>query len=217
MLPDLSKIITPADVSTKNAGGSYAADYINWAKVAHLLNTHANGWEFHLRPAADGGHVWRAPNGTGYVVGFFKSPEGMETADFPQAIMDNRNAPIVFDKISARELTDTHRRALCAAACFTFGLAYQLWAKEKVEDPFREPGQPPAKTITTAEAKAVRDFVKTNGITPQEAKSITGGKPADKICADDLDEVMNAFAAIVKNKEAIAVSDAQIKFTEVAS
>lgn len=139
--PDLSKIITSADVSTKGAG-SYAADYINWAKVAHYLNINASGWQFRLRLSPDGCHVWKAPNGTGYVVGYFTSPDGDETADFPQSVMDNRNQAIAFEKIGARDLTDTHRRALCAAACFTFGLAYQLWAKEKVEDPFREDTAP---------------------------------------------------------------------------
>lgn len=135
--PDLSKVITPQDVSTKGSG-SYAADYVSWAKVAYFLNTHANGWQFRLRMTAGDSHVWKAPNGTGYIVGYFLSPDGIEAADFPQAIMDNRNNAVVYEKIGARDLTDAHRRALCSAACFTFGLAYQLWAKEKVENPFRD-------------------------------------------------------------------------------
>lgn len=136
-IPDLSKVITPDDIS-KKGGGKYSADYVNWAKVAHLLQINAPGWQFHLRPAIDGGHVWKAPNNTGYLVGYFTSPESEVTADFIQSVMNNRNDPIPFDKITARDLTDTHRRALCAAACFTFGLAYQLWAKEKIEDPHQE-------------------------------------------------------------------------------
>jgi Protein of unknown function (DUF1071) len=136
-IPDLSSIITPDDISTKG-NGNYAADYVNWAKVAHLLSVHANGWQFRLRECPGGGHVWKAPNETGYLVGYFVSPEGSETPDFPQAIMDNRNAPIQFGKISARDVTDTHRRCLCTTAAFTFGLAYQLWAKEPIENPYRD-------------------------------------------------------------------------------
>lgn len=136
-IPNLGDAITKADIDTKGAG-SYAADYIAWARVAHILQTKAPGWQFHLRPADDNCHVWKAPNGTAYVVGYFTGPDGEITPDFPQAVMDNRNAAIPFDKVSARDLTDTHRRCLCTAAAFTLGLAWQLWAKEPVEDPHRD-------------------------------------------------------------------------------
>jgi len=48
--------------------------------------------------------------------------------------MDHRNNPIPFDKVSARTLTDTHRRALCAAAAFHFSLGSELWAKQELEN-----------------------------------------------------------------------------------
>lgn len=139
-IPNLSGVIAPQDISTKGTG-SYAADYINWARVAHLLQVNAAGWQFHLRLSPEGSHVWKAPNGTGYLVGYFVSPdEGIPTADFPQSVMDNRNNPVAFEKISARDVTDTHRRCLAAAAAFTFGLAWELWAKEKIEDPYLRDG-----------------------------------------------------------------------------
>jgi len=142
-MPNLGDAITKADIDTKGTG-SYAADYVAWARVAHILQTKAPGWQFHLSPTSEGCHVWKAPNGTAYVVGYFTGPDNQHTPDFPQAVMDNRNAPIPFDKVSARDLTDTHRRCLCTAAAFTFGLAWQLWAKETVEDPHREePSKPP--------------------------------------------------------------------------
>lgn len=136
--PDLGNVIRTDDVSSKD-NGKYRADYINWCRVTHLLQMHAPGWQFHLRPAPDGGHVWAAPNGTAYLVGYWVGPDGWHTPDFPQACQDNRNAPIPLERISARDLSDTHRRALCTSAAAAFGLAWQLWAKEPVEDPHREP------------------------------------------------------------------------------
>jgi hypothetical protein len=135
--PNLGSVITTADITQKGTG-SYAADYVNWCRTAQLLRENAPGWQFHLRSTPEGQHVWRAPNGTGYVVGFFEGPDGTTTPDFPQAVMDNRNEAVLLDKIDARDVTDTHRRCLCTAAAAQFGLAWQLWAKEPVENPHRE-------------------------------------------------------------------------------
>lgn len=136
--PNLAGVITTNDVSTKGTG-NFKADYVNWARIAHLLHIHAPGWEFHLRMSPDQqGYVWKAPNDTGYVVGYFTGPQNQLTPDFPQSVMDNRNAPIPFERISARDVTDTHRRCLCTAAAYTLGLAYELWAKEEVENPYRD-------------------------------------------------------------------------------
>jgi len=61
-------------------------------------------------------------------------------------VMDNRNNAVPVDRIDARDLTDTHRRCLCTAAAAQFGLAWQLWAKESLEDPHQRPSKPaPAK------------------------------------------------------------------------
>jgi hypothetical protein len=150
-IPNLAGVITKADVDTKGSG-SYAASYVNWAKVAHLLHEHAPGWDFHLRPALDGTLLHQAPDGTAFVVGEFIGPDDERLASFPFPCMDNRNNPIQLDKVSARILTDTHRRAMCACAAFSFGLAYELWAKDPVEDPHRE--EAPAKPASKAPAKA---------------------------------------------------------------
>jgi hypothetical protein len=144
-LPNLAGVITSADVQTKG-GGKFAASYVNWAKTAQLLHQHAPGWQFHLRLTPEGRHVWAAPDGTGYLVGYFVGPDDDTTAEFPQAVMDNQNRAIPLDRIGARDLTDTHRRALCAAAAFTFGLAYELWAKDPVEDPYQRADAAPAVT-----------------------------------------------------------------------
>lgn len=150
--PNLGAVISGADIDTKGTG-SYAADYVNWCRTAQLLREHAPGWQFHLRPTAEGQHVWEAPNGTGYVVGYFVGPDGCSTTpDFPQACRDNRNAAVPLAKVDARDLTDTHRRCLCTAAAAQFGLAWQLWAKEPVENPHRESDPAPAKPAARGSA-----------------------------------------------------------------
>lgn len=159
--PNLAGVITKDDVSTKGTG-NFKADYVNWARIAHLLHIHAPGWEFHLRMAPDQqGYVWRAPNDTGYVVGYFTGPGDQVTPDFPQSVMDNRNNPVPFERISARDVTDTHRRCLCTTAAYTFGLAYELWAKEEVENPYRE--ESPAKSAP-AQKPAAPSLYKDLGI-----------------------------------------------------
>ena len=152
--PNLGKVITTDDVSQKGTG-SYKADYVNWCRTMHLLHEHAPGWQFALATAPTGGHVWKAPNNTGYVVGYFIGPEAEQTPDFPQAIMDNRNNAIAYDKVSARDLTDSHRRCLCTAAAAQFGLAWQLWAREEVENPHRD--TEPASAKPAAKIQGVSD------------------------------------------------------------
>jgi len=149
--PNLAGVITKDDVYTKGTG-SYAASYVAWARIANHLHTHAPGWEFHLKPAPDGTHLWKAPDGTGYLIGYFTGPEDQATADFPFPVMDNRNNPVQYDKISARALTDAHRRALCACAAFSLSLGYELWAKEEVA----EAGSTTTETVVieVPEAKA---------------------------------------------------------------
>jgi len=156
--PNLGSVISAADIDTKGTG-TYAADYINWARAAQLLREHAPGWQFHLRPTAEGRHVWEAPNGTGYVVGYFEGPDAALTPDFPQAVMDNRNAAVPLANIDARDLTDTHRRCLCTAAAASFGLAWQLWAKEPVENPHRD--EPSAAAKPAANPTAARQAAPT--------------------------------------------------------
>ena len=63
--------------------------------------------------------------------------------------MDFKNNAVAYENITARQVTDTHRRALASCAAFTFGLAWQLWAREEIEDPMRnsEPAAKPASKI----------------------------------------------------------------------
>lgn len=194
-IPNLGGVITPDDISTKGSG-SYAADYVNWAKIAHLLHVHAPGWQFALRRTSDNAHVWKAPDGSGYVVGYFVNGN-QQSPDFPQACMDNRNNPIPAERITARTLTDTHRRCLCTAAAFTFGLGYELWARVEVENPMRDDdavstaasaSKPqPAKVKTISGGVSLR----VPKLTPEEASAIRS--QVAELPADIRNTVVAAF------------------------
>ena len=71
--PNLGDVITPDDVSTKGTG-KYKADYINWAARCTCCICTPQA-EF-AKPRSCGGHVWKAPSGTGYVVGYFINAAG---------------------------------------------------------------------------------------------------------------------------------------------
>ena len=132
-IPDLSGLITKEEADHINMGNRQI-DYTSWAKVSQLLKQHAPGWEFNLRQSESSNFVWAAPNGTGFFVCYFTSPEKEVTADFPYPVMDHRNNPVKFSEISSRILTDNHRRAYCACSCFTFALAHEMWTQEEVQD-----------------------------------------------------------------------------------
>jgi hypothetical protein len=181
-IPNLAGVITKADIDTKGTG-SYAASYVNWAKVAHLLHEHAPGWDFRLRPVLEserlGNLLHQAPDGTAFVVGYFDGPDGETLADFPFPCMDNRNNPIQLEKVSARILTDTHRRAMCACAAFSFGLAYELWAKDPVEDPHREEPapKPAAKPAKAATKPAAPEPSEPPAAAPEAPAAVPQGQP----------------------------------------
>ena len=130
VFPNLAGVITLSDVKQKGSG-SYAADYIPWAKVMQLLNQHCNGWVPELITNTDDTFVHKAPNGTGFLCIQFVNGDYC-TPVWPYAITDNRNNPIPVEKISSRDIADSHRRGLCSAAAAFFSLAFELWAREEV-------------------------------------------------------------------------------------
>jgi hypothetical protein len=131
-IPNLAGVAT-SDLVEKIGGGNFSASYINWSRTLHLLREHAPGWLPELMLAPDGGILHRSPVGGFLLIRFVNVESGAATPPVPQAVMDQRNAAIPFDKISARDVTDTHRRGVCMAAALTFGLAYELWAKLPLE------------------------------------------------------------------------------------
>ncbi len=142
-LPNLAGVATQSLVETLG-GGSFKASYINWARTVQLLREHAPGWLPELVRTGDGGLLHRAPVGA-YLLIRFKHADGTVTTEVPQAIMDTKNNSVPLDKITARDVTDTHRRGVCMAAAFTFGLAYELWAKMPLETGYAVEEKPPAE------------------------------------------------------------------------
>lgn len=142
-LPNLAGVAT-ADLVEK-IGGSFQASYINWSRTLNLLRTHAPGWLPETVPNADGGLLHAAPVGC-YMLIRFRHGDTVTPA-VPQAVMDSRNNAIPHDKITARDVTDTHRRGICMAAAMTFGLAYELWAKLPLESGYEAPEPAPEPQI----------------------------------------------------------------------
>jgi len=138
-LPNLAGWQT-ADLVEKIGTGKFSASYINWSRTVNLLREHAPGWMPELVPTADGALLHRAPVGA-YLLIRFRCGDTI-TPPVPQAVMDVRNAAIPFDKVTARDVTDTHRRGVCMAAAFTFGLAYELWAKLPLESGYHQEPEP---------------------------------------------------------------------------
>ena len=133
--PNLAGVATK-DLVEKIGSGKFSAAYINWSRTLNLLRTHAPGWTANCITAADGGLLHRAPVGA-YLLIQFVHADDTETPAVPQAVMDHRNNAIPYEKITARDVTDTQRRGTCLAASFTFGLAYELWAKMPLESGYQ--------------------------------------------------------------------------------
>lgn len=151
-IPNLAGVAT-ANLVEKIGSGNFQASYINWSRTLNLLRENAPGWLPEAVVTADGGILHRAPVG-GFLLLRFRHSDGTTTPEVPQAVMDHRNAAIPFDKISARDITDTHRRGVCMAAALTFGLAYELWAKVALESGYGEAAQPSAAPGVSATGRA---------------------------------------------------------------
>ena len=193
--PDCDGVITSADIE-KKPGGSFAAKYVNHMKVSQLLRKHAAGWQFELRTTTDENaretHVFRAPDGSGYVVGFFRAPTGsgfLDTPDMVHAVMNNRMHAVQWDKITARDLTDTERRAMCVIAARHFGLAYELWAKDPIEDPYRD------ETDSEPAPKGAKKQEKRNAPTQSQSLAKPEADPLEKRRAKCQSDLMAFFTA----------------------
>lgn len=135
-LPNLAGVATK-DLVEKIGTGKFSAAYINWSRTLHLLREHAPGWTASCITADDGSLLHKAPVGAYLLIQFIHT-DGSETPAVPQAVMDHRNNAIPYEKITARDITDTQRRGTCMAAAFVFGLAYELWAKMPLESGYAE-------------------------------------------------------------------------------
>ena len=136
--PNLAGVATK-DLVENIGTGKFKASYINWSRTMNLLRTHAPGWLVDYVPSEEGSLLHRAPVGAYLLIRFVNVNDGTKTPALPQAVMDHRNAAIPYDKISARDISDTQRRGMCMAAAMHFGLAYELWAKLPLESGYAAP------------------------------------------------------------------------------
>lgn len=205
--PNLAGVAT-ADLVEKIGTGKFSASYINWSRTLHLLRTHAPGWLPELVTAPDGGVLHRAPAG-GFLLIRFKHADGRVTPEVPQAVMDHRNAAISFDKISARDITDTHRRGACMAAALTFGLAYELWAKMPLESGYAAaqeqpqtvaPPVSPTAGVWESTDEETREFLMK--IAATVGKFFEGDKPTDQE-ADDAHRYLSEQVLTTDEKVAL--------------
>jgi len=137
-IPNLAGVASK-DLVEKIGSGKFSAAYINWSRTMNLLRQHAPGWLVDYVPAEDGSLLHKAPVGAYLLIRFQNMDTGAVTPALPQAVMDHRNNAIPFDKITARDVTDTQRRGMCLAAAMHFGLAYELWAKMPLESGYSAP------------------------------------------------------------------------------
>ena len=174
-IPDLSGLISKEDLHKK---GSFAT-YMNWARTTQYLREHASGWEFHLEPKNEE-YVWPSPDGSGYLMCFFQNGE-KKTPLFPFPIMDNRNNPLPLEKISARDVSDSHRRGLCACAAFVFGLAYELWARIEIEEAAKVKVEPEKKEVVRSPKRGAAAKQLANEMITGTAPTVT---PRDQLFED---------------------------------
>jgi len=158
-LPNLRGVATK-DLVEKIGSGSYSAAYINWSRTLDLLRQNAPEWTSYVslnenNPSCP--MLWPAPSGAVMMIGFEHIPTGYRLPPVPQAVMDNRNKSIPYDKISARDISDTERRGACMAANHHFGLAMELWAKLPMESGYHqddEDASPKSRTGVSSTKKA---------------------------------------------------------------
>lgn len=161
-LPNLKGVATKNLVETIGSG-SFKASYINWSRTMQLFRDNAPGWMIETQQDANGQVLFQVPVGAEIRFRLIHL-DGTTTPWFHQAVMDNRNNSIAFDRITSRDVTDTHRRGSCACLAYTTGLAYELWAKMPLESGYvvaeeQEIAQARSATNSTATPKAEKPTV----------------------------------------------------------
>lgn len=170
-IPQLKGLVTKDMVKTIGTG-RYAAEYVPWSKIAELMQKHAPGWMPECVPNADGDVLHRAPVG-GYLQIRFVHLDGTATPAYPQAVQDNRHAAIPYEKITARDLTDTQRRGWCLAAAAVFGIGVELWTRDALEQGYSN-AEFAAETLEAA-PKAPAAAPKAAPAAKKAAQETTGG------------------------------------------
>ena len=135
-LPNLKGVATQ-DLVESIGSGRFSASYINWSRTMQMFRENAPGWQVETLFAADGTLLHKAPVG-GYLLLRLRHLDGSCTPEVPQAVMDNRNNAIPYEKITARDITDTQRRGACLVLAMQTGLAHELWAKMPLESGYQQ-------------------------------------------------------------------------------
>tara|TARA_R100000951_G_scaffold107200_1_gene102373 strand:+ start:1956 stop:2612 length:657 start_codon:yes stop_codon:yes gene_type:complete len=149
--PHLDDVAEFTDVATKGSG-SFAASYIPWAKIAHHMRKHANGWQPTTQPDPEGNMLHTAPDGTHFLMCGFVHPDLPPTQFVPHAVMDHRMK--AKKNPDARDISDAFVRGMCKAAALLFGLGWQLWSKD---DPLEREEEPVKKASPKPKPKEVLD------------------------------------------------------------
>ena len=183
-IPNLGGILTKGDIYKK---GKF--DYSQWAKTAQRIRENAPNWYFALEPSPEGGFVWKAPDGTGYLMGFFQNViTGIKLPLYPYAVTVRNNNTVKFNEITANDIQNSHRRCLCACACYSFGDAFELWARVEVKGD-EEENAPPVATPGT-DRTHTKPNQKLEPVSEQAKKNPPITTEARTLITDQLKELM---------------------------
>ena len=185
--PCLDGILQESDIEYKGNN----VPYVRWMRIMAYLAEHAPGWQFALREYCDPATgvstpLYKSGDGTAYIMGYFRAPTGSphkDTTELVYPVMDFRSKPVQYDKVSARDLSDTERRCRCVAAAVFFRLGWKLWTKDPLENPYRD--EEPEET----KAAPVRQrSTKPKANTPPKPESVA--KPEGPSVQDKVDTVL---------------------------
>ena len=190
--PLLNEVVKADDVS-KKGGGNFAADYVNWARIAYYLREHGDGWQpvaVENRETGDIAH--RVPDGSYYLLIAFDHPSGRRTSPVPHAVMDHRMQ--AKKEPDARDISDAFVRGMCKAAALLFGLGWQLWSKDdplERDDP--APAPKPKKPVLEPFPLKEHALAALENVKDMPSFKAWGARvKASKIVGDDLAELRDA-------------------------
>tara|TARA_R100001015_G_C4564535_1_gene123770 strand:+ start:113 stop:856 length:744 start_codon:yes stop_codon:yes gene_type:complete len=192
-IPNLGGLITKDDIYYKGK-----VPYCSWAKTAQRIRENAPNWFFALEPNPEGGFIWKAPDNTGYILGYFQNVmTGIKLPLYHYAITKGFNSTIPFDDISSNDLQKAHRRCLCACACYSFGDAFELWAGLEIEDAKKEEALPEKEDCI----KRTPDKPKDKGEPIESIKDKNYGKPISDTARQTVIDKMTALFKKHPNKK----------------
>ena len=170
-LPNLAGVAYK-ELVQKIGTGKFQADYISWARIARLMHTHAPGWMAYAKINPESNNLlWPAPEGSMLMMGLVHL-DGTTTPLVPQAVMDYRNSSIPFDKITARDVTDTERRGSAMIVARFTGLGSELWADMELESGYNmqsvEGDKMVVEGLKEGAGKAKTDTQKAKGQAPND-------------------------------------------------